>query len=774
VATPERFPTAVSATVARVTEIELPAPGIGASLRRTLALLARHRRAVAAVWAVLIAAGSVAHFEVQTASPLLQLRAEGVARSIAVLDRDGPPLLVSNGQYSPGTPAHRLTALGGGRDAGVYLYLPLLGDLTGEKDPAVLMKWLFEGCFALLVLVLPIAVFELFGSLLFAFLAPILVLWRFESIQGMDVYWVEAWCLLLCLPPLLLALRWWRSGLRRRAGVLLASLMLAAGLASGVRSGAGLAVLVDGVAVILVGDAVALPRRLRLPAGWRPGRPTRALIARLGIAAALVLAYLCPSTLAAAAAAAYRDASVHLLPAASVAPIHRPDSSVALGALVGTALHRFWLAPVLLAVGLAIPSRRREAAVAAALVAPALAIGASMLLVVPDARYALGWAGAWGVLWLLGIGWMLAELARLRSRRDLERLASTPRRPAVAVAVVAALVGAAAASGAPSPATSTESFYAANATPVPFAPQNVSTLVSWRFDERLPAGWRAANADLQADRSQDGRTGLFAKTATAGSAATLIGPPQLLPPGTYVVAESGLVLDGGIRLLVRSGRGAVLASKRFWWGQRTAAGQPLTETFRIRRQTRVRVGVDAWAPPGRPSAFVVRRLSLQHLLPPAAYYAGRATPLVPASRSNGLSSSRTWPFINGGTPQGVNPVPGLEASDASGHLGAATTDEPAGRQLLFDPIELPAGRYAFTLDGDVVRGGLALEIIDAGADARIATGRFWHSQHFDGHEMSVAVTLTRSRAVRIVLANWAPARASSRWVLEQLAILQLR
>jgi hypothetical protein len=762
-----RLPAPLLGTVSLLTEVDLHAPGVAPGMRRALAFLAVHRRQMAIVWAVMIAAGAVANVRSQPAAPLLPVRAQPVEDSIAVLARGGPPMLSSEVPYTKGVPASRLSRLGAGGDAGATLYLPLLGRLSGSHDPAVLMKWVYAACLGLLMLVLPVVAFEVFGSLLFAFLAPILVLWQFHGTRGMDVYWVETWCLLLCLPPLLLALRWWRSGRRRRTALLLTALALAAGLASSFRSDAGLAVLVDAVAVVFVGDA----QRLGLPP-FRLGRPSRVTLTRLGIAALLALAYLCPSTFAFALATAYRDGVVHLLPTGAAAP-HTPVSDVTLGGLVGLALSRFWLAPMLLAVGLALPRRRRDAAVTAGLVTPALVLGSTSLLVVPETRFALGWLGAWGVLWLLGIGWTLAELGELLRHRRLRRQLSAIRlRPLAAVALVTVIAGAAAAAGVPGSARSADGFYSRRDTPYALASANTVEVAAWRFDGALPRGWQSGAGARLAPDSSVGGWGLFVQARLAPGGAVLTGPSLLLPAGRYVAQASGLVLGGGVELRAADRRDTVLGTSRHWWSQRNVRNLPLTTRFHLHSPARVSLSFHDWAPAPSLSAFALRQVSLLRVLPDAAFYAARAASITPRSALTG-DTLRVWPF-NGGTPQGVEPQgPNVRNSPIPNGLRVNTTRTPTTYQILVAPITLEAGRYLIDLDGRVSVGGLALELLDASTDAPIASWRFWHGQHFGRGVMAGTVTLKRTRTVRIVLANWSPEPISSLWGLRQLVLQRL-
>lgn len=573
-------------------------------------------RIVIGAWAVLVAAVAVGiyHHRQFTTELMMQSRATGVASAIDVLDHGGPPLLGSDVPYHPGISSSHLFPAGATDDQGIYLYLPLLGHWTGEHDPGVLMTWFFSGCFVLLLLLLPFVVYGLFRSLAAAFVAPLLVLWNF-TLTGTDLYWVQAWSLLLGIPVLLLVHRWWTEGRRRRVVAALVPLMVAAGFATSIRSQSGLPILVAALGLVLLAGA-----SLR-------GRVRRDWLVRGGIAAALVVAYLSVS-LAFVAVRAYRDSRVDLSAASqpSSHPFWHPaylglgylpnkygitwNDAVAIDAverarpgtryLSGTyestlrhlylklvahdplfalrtygtkawailddALRRFWLAPLLLAAALAL-RRPRRLLVATWLLLPAAVIGAaSPLLAIPVYTYELGWLGAVGVAWLLAVCWAVARAeALVRSRRHL-RLARAGPLPrslrglsalgVAAGAAVLAATGALAAAGGPAvPVTS----YLSAEPLVSLAALKRPAALSWRFHGGLPARWRAASgAQLQPDygetdlaRDRQPELGLHVTTTTTPNADELTGPTVSLEPGRYAVVGRVRILAGGMRVIVR-------------------------------------------------------------------------------------------------------------------------------------------------------------------------------------------------------------------------------
>jgi hypothetical protein len=185
-------------------------------------------------------------------------RQAGIAGSIAVLDRGGPPLVVHRGgTYLPANE---------GDDEGIYLALGELGHWTGSHDPIGLFK-AFSGAAmgAVAALAAPVA-FLLLDSLALALLAPLGVLASFPFLTNRDVYFTNAWIVLVGLPLAWLALeRPWRW---RHVALALGAGALAASCCNAIRSHSA-----TGVAVALA--AVALLR----------SGPWRARIAALAVVA---------------------------------------------------------------------------------------------------------------------------------------------------------------------------------------------------------------------------------------------------------------------------------------------------------------------------------------------------------------------------------------------------------------------------------------------------------------------------------------------------------
>lgn len=794
-------------------------------------------RVVLIAWAVLIAVVAITIYSKRPPTTMMQSRVTEVASSIDVLDHGGPPLLVSDVPYRPGISAAHLTAAGTTDDQGIYLYLPLIGHWTGEHDPAVLMNWLFSGCFVLLLVLLPFVVYGVFGSLAAAFVAPLLVLWQFTR-GNTDLYWIQAWSVLLGIPVLLLAHRWWTEGRRRRVVATLVPLMVVAGFATSIRSQSGLPILLAGAGLVLLAGA-----SLR-------GRTGRDWVVRGVVTGALVVSYLSVS-LAFVAVRAYRDSRVQLTGTSQLTshPFWHPaylglgylpnryglewSDQVAIDAvdrvhpgttylsgayestlrhlyvklvehdpvfalrtyatktwaILDTALRRFWLAPLLLAAALAL-RRPRRLGVAAWLVLPALVIGVSSpLLAIPITSYELGWLGAVGVAWLLVICWAVARveavvrsgarLALITDQIRLRRLRRRPGRGVVAAAVVLAATGALAAAGRPAVPVSS---YTKPAAFVDLGALQRPATISWHFAGHLPAGWVAASgSSLQRDYGGtelrgDARLGLHVTTTMQPNADELTGPTISLQPGRYALVGRAQVLAGGLGIVVRdAGTGASLATGDYWYKQGNYFENAVGTSFSIERPTRIRVVLANWSTISDASSWVLWSLELQRLDQTALerFYQAGASPLTAASSLVGTRVA-TWSFGKR-LPHGWKTDGNVEETPDAGRLGIVTTTQRFAYQLVSAPRQLPAGRYAVSVEGRILDGGLELGVLDATRNVWITTRNFYDRQQTaDGKTMAATATLTAPTRVQIVLANWAPWARSSQWSLERVRLVRLR
>jgi hypothetical protein len=125
---------------------------------------------------------------------------------------------------------------------------------------------------------------------------------------------------------------------------------------------------------------------------------------------------------------------------------------------------------------------------------------------------------------------------------------------------------------------------------------------------------------------------------------------------------------------------------------------------------------------------------------------------------------RTWDRLGG-----TDTV--LRTSGAG--LSVRTTTLPSGYQLGSPVGRLSAGKYVAVLRGTVVRGGLAVGVLDTRANAFVSTGFFRGYPHRPLVTMQVPFTLTRTKLVRMLLTNWAPHATSSQWRLHDASFYKV-
>jgi hypothetical protein len=587
---------------------------------------------------------AVSHFD--TALPndvrLMSTRSVGIEDSLEVVRRGGPPLLGCTNVYEDGAADmdQRCFATGTTDDQGIYLYLPLIGKLTNETEPPLLLKWVFAWLMALTVLVAPLLFVTLFRSMLIGLLAPLPLIYSFDFLQNTDIYWISAWAILVCLPLVLVIYdrdRWDRGSIL----VLLTAVALG-GFASSIRSHAGLPILIAAALTVLLRD-----RR------WR---------ARALAVTALALTYLATSSFVLAAAREYRDHSTGVNFTANTPTKHPFWHSMYLGlgylpnpygikwndAIASEAVSRenptavylsdeyertlrglyldivrddpgfvastykaklgellrqvrteYGLMLLLIPAMALFGGDRRRNQMLLLLISPALAITLlPPLLTRPDSAYGynVGWlaavgftcfvAGAWLIRVAQGAGSALMradpQTLNWESMRRRVRELPAPRAAALrtkrTLGVVAAAVAVTAFLAATrSPDASTQVDYAASASAlVPEADLKGSEVSTWSFRSEVPSGW----APISGVEVTPGSDGTNVATTVGSGEYQIMGDPVTLEPGTYRLDVAGVVREGGIQLGALDQRSNTWINQSlYWWGQTFQAGTmvlPLT------------------------------------------------------------------------------------------------------------------------------------------------------------------------------------------------------
>src|SRR5438067_8046412 len=129
---------------------------------------AARARIVFALYGILVALFGVAWWDSGLATHSMVLapaRQTMLSAAERVLDAGGPPLVAANVPYQQAlrNPSQFYQA-NNGDDPGAYLYLPVLGHVTGDTNPLSQLKWFFIGCMALVLLVYPLVFYLLFRS----------------------------------------------------------------------------------------------------------------------------------------------------------------------------------------------------------------------------------------------------------------------------------------------------------------------------------------------------------------------------------------------------------------------------------------------------------------------------------------------------------------------------------------------------------------------------------------------------------------------------------
>jgi hypothetical protein len=584
-----------------------------------------------------------------------QERAQGIADSLVMQREGGPPLLgfTQSGGYYP---------IGIDDDRGSYVYLSFIGRSLGIDDPNTLLKWFFIAIFIPTFFFYPLVFYKLFGSILAAIIAPLVLIFEFGFLQNTGVYWPPAWTALSLLPVVLLTYRRWGP----RSIWSLTAIMVAASFASSIRSGGGVPIVIAAIAVVLV--------RVKR---WS----TRGVYVLL-----LLVAYLSISTFAMHAIQKQRDAVVgadmtspypngHVFwhsayiglgylanpyglryddnvafararqaDPTAVFPSKKYESTVRKlyvdfvldhpGFVVRTyvskaavilrrAFEELPFVFILLPFALIASRWRRTMLEYVLLAAPAVLFSsASLILTVPYHELDVGWLAAWGLVWLLVVGWLAALLeetwrsgavqqADLGAIRDhFVPSLHHARRRLVAATIAAALVGglavAVAAAGRP---IEVKAEYRDAQTPlVPAASLLDPAIHTWRFDGFKPSAWLVGGPQV---RLSKGFPGTRVTTSRPKYAYQLVSPVVDLPPALYRVVVDAEVVHGGLALaVVDAGKDETIVESVHSSDQTGFNGKRIVATFELARSTTVRIVLANFGLSGKPSSWVVRNVSV--------------------------------------------------------------------------------------------------------------------------------------------------------------------
>jgi hypothetical protein len=638
---------------------------------------AAHVRLLLAGYGVLVALFGVAWWDSSLSTSgmvLLGTRQTQLPAAQQVLDAGGPPLVAANVPYEQALrdpsqfyPANRSD------DPGIYLYLPVFGHVTGDKNPLSQLKWFFIGCMALVLLMYPLVFYLLFDSRAVALAAPLVVLFGFSFLENRDIYFIEAWAILFGVPLLMLAAR---GQWRRRSGLaLLAVAALAASFANSVRGHAGTGVALAALAVVLLREH-----------GWRW---------RAGGAAIVVAAYVAIFPLGFKALTTYSYHHVHMPKQTEIAT-HPLWHSMYLGlgylhnkwgiqwndsvgiekaaeidptapylspryeqilrhqyfriveddpgyvarvyalkaaADLAKVWRHFWLPLLVLPFVLVWGRARRELRRDVLLAAPATLFAlVPPILTLPD-NYDTGFLGGVGFLAFLGgIGAFLALRDWRAEHRDVDfhallndvpvaetlvpvraALASWRRdprgRPVIVAAAVVLLIVLGTASVAAADSVSTEAWYQRRASLLGSMPPGAVVVQRWS-GASLVTTWRR-DGDVAVSAADGGSQ---VTTTPAANALQLISPGVRLAPATYAVIVDGTPLHGGIEIgSMDTKTTAWIAGSYYWSGQVGYGTKRMLVEFTLSAPEETSIALAAWARHDTPSTWELRSLELAKL-----------------------------------------------------------------------------------------------------------------------------------------------------------------
>lgn len=216
--------------------------------------LPSRRRGLLALYGLVIALAAIPI--IHAANPGRDLNATrkyDMQQGLNVLNAGGPPLLGwGSAPFADFEPRFGQRSgyypLGIADTKGIYLIVPYVGHLVGAHNALGVYRWLFAILFAITLLAYPLIFDALFGSLLLAFAAPLALLVLAVAQAPEDVEIFAVWAIYALVPVLLLLARRWTG----RTPWALLGLTLLASVATNVRSGAGLPIVISALLLVFL------------------------------------------------------------------------------------------------------------------------------------------------------------------------------------------------------------------------------------------------------------------------------------------------------------------------------------------------------------------------------------------------------------------------------------------------------------------------------------------------------------------------------------------
>jgi hypothetical protein len=264
-------------------------------------------------------------------------------------------------------------------------------------------------------------------------------------------------------------------------------------------------------------------------------------------------------------------------------------------------------------------------------------------------------------------------------------------------------------------------------------------------------------------------------TTTRGSGIALQSAPISLKPGVYRAIADARVLSGGLQMGVERSQGTNCEAAGYFAPSSTTPKRPLLRLFFVsHRDQRIKIVLRNWSESGVTSRWELRAVQLVAVPASerrAVAYRRLASPLVDLRKLLPVAfTSAQWSFS---TVEALWTVaPGTRARASGAGLLVETRRERYAYALTLK-MRLEPGRYLLRFDGKILRGGLSLGAIDTRRNAWIAERFYWYRQSNTPGAMATRFDFLRWGKVELVLGNWAPTPARSRWLLRSVKLLRI-
>jgi hypothetical protein len=297
------------------------------------------------------------------------------------------------------------------------------------------------------------------------------------------------------------------------------------------------------------------------------------------------------------------------------------------------------------------------------------------------------------------------------------------------------------------------------------------TVRSWSFDRSLPARWRLSAGARAAGSAR-------ATTVTTGETADIQLRSDVfkLPRGTYWLLADGTVRSGGLQLGIEAGDG-VSCRTAGYFDRRSVTAQDSTLKLRFDSDgSLIRIVLGNWIARNRPSVWALRRVRIVPVAHGArrskvqARYAADASPLVQPGSFPVVNLRFRWSFARGVPTDLLFPA-GARARRTRAGLLVLTTRERYGF-IFTTQVVLGRGPYLLRFEGKILRGGVSLGALDAKTNTWIAQRFYWSGQSGERGSMGLPFSLGHSATIALVVGNWAPQPARSKWLVRRLELDQ--